>query len=151
VVRTYQETVRERPLLRLVQDLSQRIAIYRNILEEAKRQDGSVGTEPTMERSPTAAEVLKTKYENLGLVPPATLPNPLMREVADFALRKLRRFGTLLLDLMATQAEAISAELKVSPEVTVTFQVELDWAPSLTVGIERLGRREMSQPNSNRG
>ena len=155
VVRRYREAVAERPLMRLIQDVHQRIGIYSNILEDIKRHEwpgpmpepapgtaGGVLITAAVERRQSDARNLRSKYEELGLVPKGHLPNPWFSETTDFVLKKLRRYGTLLLDLMATQAETIAAELKVSPNVTVTFEVELDLTPSLTVGIEREGRRE---------
>lgn len=60
-----------------------------------------------------------------------------MAETTKFVMDKLRRYSGLLLDLMANYAETIANEIKISPSVTVKFEVELGLPPALTIGIER--------------
>lgn len=137
-IRKYQETVRDRPLLRLLQDVNQRIGIYTNILEEIKRQPlDETAPNPT---KPTSTQLLRAKYEGLGLVPKGHLPNPWGAEAAEFALKKLRNYGTLLVEIMATCAEAIAVELRVSVNVSFKVSVNVSLSPSINLGVERAGK-----------
>jgi hypothetical protein len=127
VVRKYQETVSEGPLLRLIQDIQQRIDVYHNILEGLKRDGYS-------------AEDIKTRYEGLGLVPTDHLPNPLGSRMAEHALAKLREYGTGLVKLMAGYAKEIKAELRIS--VNVKFNITVNFAlalPSVGFGVQDVG------------
>lgn len=145
VVRHYKEKINDRPILRLLQDVNERNIVYSNILEEIKSTSARSiisnknYTESGEEFLPdfTPAQVIKLKYEQLGLVPENHLPNPLMAETTKFVMDKLRRYSGLLLDLMANYAETIANEIKISPSVTVKFEVELGLPPALTIGIER--------------
>ncbi len=131
VTRMYRETVQEKPLLRLIQDVHERISIYHNILEELKK---SARDEPTGQG--TVAQQIRARYEGLKLVPEGKLPNPFPWETMDYVKTKLRKYGALLLDLIATQTEMIVAEMNMTQK-TVVLQVQLGLQPSLTIGIER--------------
>ena len=137
VVRAYKEALKDRPLLSLVRHVNERIGIYHNLLEAIKAAPED-GTGPS---DLTAAQQLKAKYEGLKLVPPAKLPNPWAHETASYAIGKLRKYGALLLDIVAQYAEELAVELKVSTEVTLLFEVGIGLAPELTIGIERSGKR----------
>ena len=125
-VRKYQETVSEGPLLRLIQDIQQRIDVYHNILEGLKRDGYS-------------AEDIKTRYEGLGLVPTDHLPNPLGSRMAEHALAKLREYGTGLVKLMAGYAKEIKAELRIS--VNVKFNITVNFVGVAFSGVRSAGCR----------
>jgi hypothetical protein len=136
VTRMYRETVQEKPLLRLVQDVHERIAVYHNILEELKTGARDEPTSPAAGGQGTVAQQIRARYEGLKLVPEGKLPNPFPWEIVEYVKRKLRKYSALLLDLMATHTEEIVGEMKMTHKSTVVFQVQIGWPPSLTVGIE---------------
>lgn len=132
VVSKYRAAGHERPVLSLIQDVNERIAIYGNLLEDVKRQS----TNQSDSGRPTVAQKLKIKYEDLGLVPRGQLPNPLPAETAEYALKKIRRYSTLLLNIMAKYTKEVVRELKISIDVKVNLQVDmkLPW-PGMTIGV----------------
>jgi hypothetical protein len=132
VVRVFQEKLSVQPILTLVKQVNERIGIYHNLLEAVKREPFE---DPPA--NPSTAQRLKAKYEGLKLVPPGHLPNPWAHEIADFAMKKLRRYGSLLLELVAQYADDIARELKVKPEMTITFEVGMGLSPEVKIGIER--------------
>jgi hypothetical protein len=132
VARKYQETVRDRPLLRLIQDIEQRVGIYTNILEELKRNAVDSPDDPA---DPTIAQTIRAKYEGLRLVPPGHLPNPWAFELAKHALDKLRTFGAALVEIMAKYAADIKIELKIPVTVSFKIDVSVSLSPSVTLGV----------------
>ena len=131
VVRKYRETIGDRPLTRLLQDIEQRIGIYSNILEELKQKATSADDQ--------SAAQIRQKFEGLGLVPASHLPNPWGSELAKHAVDKLRTYGMALLDLMARHAIDIKAELRISAKVNFKFDVSLSLSPSATLGVQTDG------------
>lgn len=136
VVDRYRAVIHDRPILRLVQDINERVAIYGNLLEDVKRQSMD---QPGPGR-PTVAQELKFKYEGLGLVPRGQLPNPLPEETARYALKKIRQYTTSLLQIMAKYTKEIIRELNVTVDVKVNLNVDmkLPW-PGMTIGVESGG------------
>jgi len=157
LIRRYKEKYTDKPIMRLIQDIQQRAGIYSNALEEIKKLPSAVSLRPPPRANnvqidhqslDNAATAVKLKYERFGLIREGNLPNPTASSICDYILNKLARFGRLLLDILATQASALAAELNINPNVTITFQVGIALTPALTIGVERSGARRASQEAS---
>jgi hypothetical protein len=135
-VRLYREALSEMPMRTLLSDIHERVAVYYNLLEAVKGEPA----EDVVTPGPTTAQRLKRQYEGLKLVPNGTLPNPWAYETAAYALKKLRDYGNMLVDLIAQYSDSILSEMKITSEITVTFEVEIRLPPGVTIGIERSGK-----------
>jgi hypothetical protein len=130
----YMANFSEKPILRLLQDLGSRSRMYSNLLEEIKR------IHPEVLKPDQEATNLKEKYERFGLVPKGFLPNPTVQSITQYIMDKLASLARAILDVVAKYATRIAEELRISPEITITFQVGASgWSPDVTVGIERSG------------
>ncbi len=133
LVREYTDHISEKPLLRLVQDINERIGIYTNLLEEIKRLSPR---EPQQNYDQDAADI-KIKFEQLGLIPLHNLPNPTTAErIVNYVLEKIGRFGRALVEIMAKCALELRREIRIDPSVTLLLEVELSLIPKFTIGVE---------------
>jgi hypothetical protein len=142
LVRAYKEFYNDRPIIKLMQDINQRIGLYKNLLEQIKRLADKYASNPSEEPGlDDEVNNLKIQYENLGLIPKDNLPNPTAQSVCRYILEKLSAFALAILDVIAKHASSMAEELRISPEVTIVFQVGVGWSPDITIGIERSGSR----------
>ena len=136
LVRAYKEFYSEKLVVRLVQDINSRAKIYDNLMEEIKR------IPPLSPDENTLATQLKEKYERFNLISKDFLPNPTVQSITRYILDKLASFARAILDIIARYANQMAEEIRISPEVTVLFQIGLSgWTPGVTIGIERSGSR----------
>jgi hypothetical protein len=142
IVRYYKESVRNEPLVCLIQDINQRVGIYKNLVEELKRLSDDTDYDQQ-------AIKLKSRYEKLGLIPTSNLPNPTAANIVRYALDKIAAYGKALLEIMARFSSDIRRELRIEPSLTLLFQVEVGWSPQLTIGVE--AGAELSVRSSERG
>jgi hypothetical protein len=134
LVREYRETLPDKPLLHLIQDINQRVGIYSNVLEEIK------GLQPTaLADYDNSATAIKQKYEHLGLIPLNNLPNPTASSIASYILDKLAAFGRAIIEIMGRYLSEIRREIRIDPSVSIHFDVEVGWSPKLTIGVEGSG------------
>jgi hypothetical protein len=139
LVREYRDKFADQPILRLIQDINQRVGIYSNILEDIKK----IG--PTDTEFDMRATEIKNKYENLlNLVPAGNLPNPTASSIVSYILDKLSAFGRALLEIMAKYLSEIRREIRLDPSISVHFDVEVGWSPKVTIGIEGSGAVPLS-------
>jgi hypothetical protein len=148
LVHEYEISIKDRPVVTLLQDIDQRIGIYKNLLEQIK---GAPLDYPQVEGKikniDDFATELKRRYEDLGLIPKEYLPNPTASKICEYITDKMSRFATLIIDILAKYSSRIVQELRLPSEVTVTFQAGLGWSVAqVTVGIER--SREIMRPTA---
>jgi hypothetical protein len=134
LVREYKETLADKPLLHLIQDINQRVGIYSNVLEEIKNLNPS----PPADYD-TQATAIKNKYEAIGLIPRNNLPNPTASSIAEYILDKLAAFGRAVVEIMGRYLSEIRREIRIDPSVSIHFDVEVGWSPKLTIGVEASG------------
>jgi hypothetical protein len=134
LVRDYRETLPDKPLLHLIQDINQRVGIYFNVLEEIKRLPTS-----SSGNYDASATTIKQKYEALGLIPINNLPNPTASSIASYILDKLAAFGRAILEIMARYLSEIRREIRIDQSVSIHFDVEVGWSPKVTIGVEGPG------------
>jgi hypothetical protein len=138
MIHFYREKFAEEPILRLLQDINQRVGIYSNIIDEIKRIRGhNVDVE---------ASTIKAKYEELGLVQKGQLPNPTAASIAEYILEKLSAFGRAVLKIMSSYGSELARELRF--ELTMMIEVEVAWLPKVSIGVEvagSLGRADARQ------
>jgi hypothetical protein len=131
LVREYRETVPDKPLLHLIQDINQRVGIYSNVLEEIKK------LQPSPTNNDSQALAIKNKYENtLKLIPPNNLPNPTASSMANYVLEKLAALGRAAVEIMAKYVSDIRRELRIEPSVSIHLDIEVGWSPKVTIGVE---------------
>jgi hypothetical protein len=136
LVREYRETVRDKPILHLIQDINQRVGIYSNVLEEIKNLPPD-GLPPF--NYDLRATAIKNKYEALSLIPLYNLPNPTATSIVSYILDKLASFGRALVEIMGRYLSEIRREIRIDPAVSIHFDVEVGWSPKVTIGIEGSG------------
>jgi hypothetical protein len=78
LVQLYEQKFPDKPILRLVQDINQRAGIYNNLLEDIKRGGMKAYGDTILDINGMALKT-KERYEELGLVPVGSLPNPTAR------------------------------------------------------------------------
>lgn len=139
LVREYGDQYSDKPVLCLVQDLTDRIGVYRNILEEIKKLAPQNRTGP--DSYDIDANDIKIKYEALGLVPANNLPNPTATSVINYVLDKINSFGRALVEVMARYAVELRRESHIDRSATLHLDVELGWPMEFTIGVEATAGR----------
>ena len=122
----YRENAPKRPLLHLVQDMQRQAMVYMNIIEQLKS-----GKEPTD---------IRTRFEELQLVPADTVPNPNGRRLLNWALNKIERYREALVDIVKRLGRNLLFEdLKFAQKHSLTVELQLGVSPAVSIGVEVVG------------
>jgi hypothetical protein len=120
----YREHVPNRPLWHLVEDMQQQAMVYANIIEQLKW-----GRE--------ASHIKARIQQELDLVPPGTLPNPIGSALLTRASRKVKRYTTALLDIVKRHGkDLLHDDLEFARDLTPSVSVEIGIPPALSLGVE---------------
>jgi hypothetical protein len=123
LVDEYRRSDPVRPVWRLIEDIQSQAMVYTNIIEQLKE-----GTEATE---------VKKRFENLGLVKPGTLPNPLARRLIGRARSRLEKYRKALIDIVRDFGEdLLREELRFGAETTAVIQVNIGLPLQVTLGAE---------------
>jgi len=112
------------PIWRLVQDIQQQAYVYANIIEQIKS-----GRDPVEVRH---------LFEDLDLVSPRTIPNPLGERIVRWCFEKISDLRRLLVDTIKTRSRDIIIELslEIAPSASINLGVNAGVPPSLSIEIE---------------
>jgi hypothetical protein len=120
----------DRPALMLAQDLQTQALIYHNVVEELKK---AIDVDE-------AAQTLKNRYVNLGLIDGNAnrWPNP--RGVGQWLMRhsldKLSQFRHAMLELLRTRGRQLLRELNFDPSLAVALQLSLGTDTSFGISVQ---------------
>jgi hypothetical protein len=114
------------PIWRLIEDVERQAMLYANIIEQIK--------------SGQTAEAIRTRFNNLGILPGAELPNPSVPALLEKALDKISRYRKALVDIVKKYGGELLNELSFELERTVSVSVNIGFPPSVSIGVEHTAR-----------
>jgi hypothetical protein len=122
LLKEYRALHARKPLWRLVEDIQRQAMLYTNIIELLKHDK--------------SAEDIRKKMEELGLVPPSTLPNPHIPTLLTRALNKIAQYRRALVEVIRRYGGELLNELEFEPGLTISVGVAIGFPPSVTIAVE---------------
>jgi hypothetical protein len=122
VLKEYTALHAKQPLWRLIEDIQRQALLYANIIELLKHDK--------------SAEQIRLKMEELGLVPPGTLPNPNMPALLSRALDKIAQYRRALVELIRRYGGELLNELEFEAGLTISVGVNIGFPPSVAIAVE---------------
>jgi hypothetical protein len=140
--------------IRLIFDIKKTHDIYQNLYEEIKRMDfGSAMSKVIADKSPLRegrysdsifpyaegelTRYIYDKYVGLGLVPEGHLPATRLYEYIRDAWRNLKQLWHVGIDIVRSYDRELTSALRLEPDTTITFQVQITVDGGIILGRER--------------
>jgi hypothetical protein len=114
------------PIWRLVEDIERQAMLYSNIIEQIK--------------SGTDATTVRERFQKLGLLPGATLPNPNVPALLQKAFDKISVYRKALIDIVKRYGGELLNELSFELERTVSVGVNIGFPPSVSIAVEHTAK-----------
>ncbi len=113
-----------RPLWHLIEDIQRQAMVYTNIIDQLKS-------------GKTAAEI-KERFDELDLVLPTTLPNPIGTRLLAYAFDKVSQFRKALVEIVRGHGRELLSELGFELQLTYTYSVGVDLGlpPAVTLAVD---------------
>src|SRR5687767_13094598 len=114
------------PIWSLVEDIERQAMLYTNIIEEIK--------------SGTEASEIRTRFQNLELMPGAHLPNPNGPALLQKAFEKISAYRKALVDIVKKYGGELLNELSFELERTVSVGVNIGFPLSISLSVEHTAK-----------
>jgi hypothetical protein len=116
------------PLWSLVEDIQRQAMLYTNIIEQIK--------------SGKTAEEVRLTFQNLGLLPGVTLPNPNIPALMQKAFDKVSTYRKALIDIVKNYGGPLLNELSFALESKVIVGVNIGFPPTVSIAVEHSAKTE---------